>query len=224
MYIYKTTNLINQKIYIGQHTKSKDDSYLGSGLLILRAIKKYGKQNFKKEIIKECFSIQELNELEFFYIKRYNSIFPNGYNLRSGGNNSLLSEEIKEKISKSRKGKCLGKNNPNWKAKSFTNETLTKISKSVKNQYEKNPAYRKAISNTSKNRKHTKQTKLIISLKNSGKNNGRFLNFSDEIIKSIINDYSYMSMNKLSLKFKVSPQTIKRILLENNAKIINYKN
>lgn len=47
MVIYKTTNLINGKIYIGQDSKDRPN-YYGSGKLIHRAIKKYGKENFKK--------------------------------------------------------------------------------------------------------------------------------------------------------------------------------
>jgi hypothetical protein len=51
-YIYITTNLINNKKYIGQHkSKSFDLNYLGSGKLIVEAIKKYGKDNFKTEVI-----------------------------------------------------------------------------------------------------------------------------------------------------------------------------
>lgn len=51
-YIYKTTNLINKKIYIGQHTADKfDTNYLGSGLLITKAINEHGKANFKAELL-----------------------------------------------------------------------------------------------------------------------------------------------------------------------------
>ena len=46
-----TTNLINNKKYIGMHYGSEDDDYLGSGKLLTRAIKKYGKENFKREIL-----------------------------------------------------------------------------------------------------------------------------------------------------------------------------
>jgi len=49
-YIYKTTNLITKKFYIGKHSSQniEIDTYLGSGILLERAIKKYGKHNFKK--------------------------------------------------------------------------------------------------------------------------------------------------------------------------------
>jgi hypothetical protein len=50
--IYITTNLINGKQYIGLHSKN-NKSYLGAGTLLLKAIKKYGKENFSKEILKE---------------------------------------------------------------------------------------------------------------------------------------------------------------------------
>jgi len=63
--VYKTTNLINGKIYIGKHeTYNLDDGYLGSGKLLLRAIKKYGKVNFKREILFECLTRDEMNMKE----------------------------------------------------------------------------------------------------------------------------------------------------------------
>ena len=63
--IYKITNLINNKIYIGQYvTTNVNDDYMGSGDHIKNAIKKYGIENFKKEIIAECSSFDEMNDLE----------------------------------------------------------------------------------------------------------------------------------------------------------------
>ena len=59
MVIYKTTNLINGKIYIGQDLEN-NPNYFGSGLIFKKAILKYGKNNFKKEILEYCFNKQEL--------------------------------------------------------------------------------------------------------------------------------------------------------------------
>lgn len=86
-YIYKITNKVNGKIYIGQHKQisaSDVDNYMGSGILIKDAILKYGEENFTKEILEEC-NEQNLNEREIFYIKEYNCMVPNGYNLIPGG-------------------------------------------------------------------------------------------------------------------------------------------
>ena len=88
-YIYLTTCLINGKKYIGQHRPGikKKPGYMGSGLLINRAIKKYGKDNFKREIIvRGNFNQALLNELEIHYIQLYNAYYsPNYYNLHPGG-------------------------------------------------------------------------------------------------------------------------------------------
>ena len=67
MIIYKTTNLINGKIYIGKDSKN-DPNYFGSGLLLRQSIKKYGKKNFKKEIIDFADSVKGLNEKEIYWI------------------------------------------------------------------------------------------------------------------------------------------------------------
>lgn len=63
--IYKVTNLINGRYYIGRHsTNNLDDNYLGSGKAIINAVKKYGKDTFKKEILLEALNAQDLWELE----------------------------------------------------------------------------------------------------------------------------------------------------------------
>lgn len=64
-YIYKTTNLINNKFYIGKHCTTKiENDYLGSGKRLRYSIKKYGKENFKKEILEFCLNKNHLAERE----------------------------------------------------------------------------------------------------------------------------------------------------------------
>lgn len=99
--IYKIENLVNQKVYIGQsvhiekrwqeHCQSSSDSLIG------KAIKKYGKTNFSFMVLEEC-DKNLLNEREEFFIKQYNSIVPNGYNIeeRDNGRKSYFLKYSKE--------------------------------------------------------------------------------------------------------------------------------
>lgn len=107
MNIYKITNLINGKIYIGKE-KFDDPKYMGSGLLIKRAIKKYGLDNFKKSIIEETNNYIYLCDREKYWIDFYKSTNPDvGYNISDGGDggdvfkNHPDLESIKRKISDS---------------------------------------------------------------------------------------------------------------------------
>lgn len=85
-YLYQTTNLINGKIYIGVHsTENENDSYLGSGKALLRAIEKYGKSNFKREILeffetKELMYIREREVVDQAFVNREDT-----YNMTRGG-------------------------------------------------------------------------------------------------------------------------------------------
>jgi hypothetical protein len=126
MFIYKITNKINNKVYIGQvYNKSIYDRFnrhikeanINSKSYIGRAISKYGSENFVVEQIDEASSLKELNQKEIYWIKFYDSTDHNkGYNLTpggDGGNTYLCKSEdemrlIKEKISKANKGKNNG--------------------------------------------------------------------------------------------------------------------
>lgn len=106
--VYKTTCLANGKIYIGQHkTKIIEDGYLGSGKLIRRAIKKYGIDEFVREILVECSCKEDANKEEEFWIDSLNSTNPEiGYNITKyawGG--QPITEEARQKISLALKGK-----------------------------------------------------------------------------------------------------------------------
>ncbi len=84
MIIYEIKNKINGKVYIGQHSSNELGSYWGSGKLIKRAIDKYGIDNFERSILEICFTKDELNEREKYWIKEKNSLVC-GYNLTDGG-------------------------------------------------------------------------------------------------------------------------------------------
>lgn len=127
-YIYKTTNLINGKMYIGMHSQEFEDNYLGSGKLLKKAIKKYGRENFKKEILEVCETREALAEAEKRYITDDIISDPLYYNLKCGGEggSSGLSVEARNKISKANKGRFAGPKNPAYK-RVWTKEMKDKL-------------------------------------------------------------------------------------------------
>jgi group I intron endonuclease len=81
MFIYKTTNIINGKIYVGQDS-SNNPKYLGSGILFQKALNKYGRENFIKIKIDTAYTQEELDNKEEFWIDFLNATNPKiGYNL-----------------------------------------------------------------------------------------------------------------------------------------------
>ena len=139
-YVYEITNLINGKKYIGKRickSTIEEDRYMGSGILISKAIKKYGKENFRKDILEICDSEELAFEREKCWIKHYNAVESREfYNIKDGGEGNtredalrnlakLTPEQIKErsrKLSIANKGKnnsmygVKGKDNPVSKA------------------------------------------------------------------------------------------------------------
>jgi len=142
MIIYKTTNLINGKIYVGQ-TITDDPHYYGSGMMILWSIKKYGKENFKREILEECNDRNELNERERYWIKQLNSTNKDiGYNISMGGEqgpNFEYTGSWSEKQSNNKKGLW---NNPDSVYHSY--EYRKSVSDGVKRSRE-DPEFRKLM-------------------------------------------------------------------------------
>lgn len=108
--VYRILNILNGKSYIGITKRSFKKRYPNikwystASLLTRQAIEKYGIDNFEVHIIEEC-SVDVLEEREIHWIAFYNTFGANGYNLTSGGTyNKEVSEETKEKISKTKKG------------------------------------------------------------------------------------------------------------------------
>lgn len=129
-YIYKITNTINEKIYVGQTTGTIEDRWtkhwqeayaFRSDTIFARAIRKYGKENFIQEEIEFVELEEDLNDKEIFWIAELHSTIKDGnYNTSDGGSNSntykYKTEEemeiIKDKIRKTK----LGGKNPNASA------------------------------------------------------------------------------------------------------------
>ena len=95
-HIYLVTNIINGKQYVGQSTVNRNK--VGHGKAITEAYKKYGKENFIYEkICSEINNRNTLNYIEKFWIKAFNTIAPNGYNIEAGGSDKgIVAESTKQ--------------------------------------------------------------------------------------------------------------------------------
>ena len=141
MIIYKVTNKINNKIYIGQTSRTLASRWYShcyaamkkNNNLFHNAINKYGKDNFTIKQLCIANSKKELDELEIKYILQENSLHPNGYNLKSGGNGCFYIDEVKIKMSNKKIGTKVCK------------EVKDKMSKSHKELWEKDDGYLKQI-------------------------------------------------------------------------------
>lgn len=142
-FVFITTNLINGKQYVGDHSTNdlnRTKSYLGSGNYLKRAVKKYKKENFKREILEFFPTKQEAFDAQERYIKEYNTLSPNGYNISpKGGHKSIgsMSDETKKKHSDAMKGKKRTKEhqqkiNDAHRGKPRSTEIRKKISESSK--------------------------------------------------------------------------------------------
>ena len=149
-YIYLTTNLINGKKYIGKHYGELNDDYLGSGNLIKLAINKYGKKNFKKEILFISSNEQENSQKEKEFIKVFNAVEDkNFYNIHEGGKGGNTTagwtKEQKQLHSQKMSKKYTGSNNPRYGVH-LTEETKNKIKNNRNTDYMKTKEYREKMS------------------------------------------------------------------------------
>jgi group I intron endonuclease len=101
-YVYKTTNLINNKIYVGQHEGEFTSTYKGSGRYFRNALNKYGSDNFSVKVLEYCDDANTLNEREIYWIAYYKDHGFIMYNISKGGDGgdtySGLSDDDKEAI------------------------------------------------------------------------------------------------------------------------------
>lgn len=190
--IYLRTNLINGKQYVGQTKNMHRRNYSWNCLkhkygnqLLTDERNKYGLDNFKTKILKEC-DDSELDQYEKYYIEKYNTIYPNGYNSNSGGKiNFKHSDETKKKISESNKG-----NTPWNKGKTlnelFDDETAEKIREKIRSFGktrigEKNAFYGKTFKvHPMQGKHHTEEAKTKISKANmNGKTSFKIIQVKD---------------------------------------------
>lgn len=189
--IYLITNKINNRIYIGQTWRPllkrfKKHCEKNSCVKLYRAIKKYGKDNFKIECIAACSSQDVADYLEISYINEYDSII-NGYNLRHGGSRGKVSEETIKRM-------CIAQ-----KGRKHSIETKLKISNS-----------KKGCAAPNKGKSMSLAAKLNISISQIGNKYrlGKF-KLSEEQKKEII--LSKLSSRKLAPLYNVSRCTIVNI-------------
>jgi group I intron endonuclease len=211
MVIYKITNLLNLKSYIGQTTQEvsirwKNHCKPSRKSAVSLAIQKYGKENFKFQIIDSASSIEELNKKEVEWIEKEKTISPTGYNLRSGGDNSLHHEETKRKQGLVK----IGNKNPMF---GVNCETLMnpedvliknkKISQSKKGKSSKSGF--KLTGRTKENFSYLKEMAIKQSLKykNEGNPNAK---------KVILNGVEYKTMKDASLKTGLSMYKLRKMM------------
>lgn len=136
MIIYKTTNILNGKFYIGKD-KYNDPKYLGSGIYLIQAIKKYGKNNFIKEILCECDTNDEANIQERYWIRKLNSQNRDiGYNISEGGDggDTITKNPNRDAWLEKKRGKI-----PWNKGKKTPRESIDKMIESKKKFFEMHP-------------------------------------------------------------------------------------
>jgi group I intron endonuclease len=219
-------------MYVGKMSKSvkSSRSYMGSGKLIKKAIKKYGKDNFLKDILEENIAKDELSLREIFWIKKLNTKIPCGYNLTDGGEGTLGIKKTKQQIEKHRLT-IIGK-----KASEETREKMrnSKIGKKKSYEHSKNISkglkgrklsvdhvrkvaegnrgkklseeHKRIISDFHKGRPTSEETKTKMSLANKDKVKLQQLNLDGVVINT------FESITEAVKKIKASRSAIYRCL------------
>lgn len=177
--IYRITNIVNGKIYIGQtlnpskrwslhKSESKKDK---PSMAINYAMKKYGIHNFTFEIIASCLDLQSANDTEEIIIVQEKSHvkYGMGYNVSNGGSNVSPTEETRKKLSESLKGKPKSEEHKNkLKNKINSKETRLKISQGNKGKIVSEESKQK-MSKSRIGRKYSNESKSKISCSKKGR-------------------------------------------------------
>jgi len=158
--IYQVTNTVNNKVYVGKHqTLNINDSYYGSGVAIVSAIKKYGKGNFVKEVLFVFDSEDEMNQKEREIITEEFVKRKDTYNLGIGGEGG-----------------------PHFKGKTHSKQSIEKIKRNSKAAVH-TAETRKKISESNRTREISAETKRKISIK-AFLRNGKTLEEASKILDS----------------------------------------
>lgn len=161
-YIYLIVNKVNGKTYVGQRKSSKEyyeDKYMGSGTYLANAKQKYGIENFEKFLIQYCYSKEETDKAEKFWIAEYRSRGKAEYNIADGGYGSTgfhHTEETKRKISEVHKGRH------------HSEETKRKLSDANKGRHRSEETKRK-LSEVHKGNRPSEETRQKMSETRKGK-------------------------------------------------------
>lgn len=220
--IYCYTNVENNKKYIGQtinpeqrkkqHKSSafneKDYSY---NTPFHRAIRKYGLDNFIYEILAETPDMETLNELEIFFINKYQTQIPNGYNIESGGKNAPRPKTVEQKIKLT------------WAQAELSESEIIELRKA----YARKESPKKIYDEFYKDRLHYNSFLNIWSGRRYGNimpdllEKGRHTKLNWDIVNSIREDREKekMSYNELAEKYNISKSTIADIIKQRTWKV-----
>lgn len=220
--IYKITNKINNKIYIGQTTRPlqrRKSQYKWCALnyangkytistVIIPAMVKYGFDNFEFENIFTCETLDELNQSEIDFIKKFDCIVPNGYNIEPGGKNSYMPDSVKKKIREAQLGE---KNHRFGKFNSQKQKDAVRASNSGRKHTDE--AKRKLVEFLA-GKPRSEETKRKISKTLKGRPNLKVRKLSDDNEKEIYYKYTAgnVSQKDLANAYSVGETTIGRII------------
>ena len=174
--IYKTTNIVNGKIYIGKHiTRDLNDNYLGSGTVLKAALKKYGLENFKKEILFILDSEEDMNLKEREIVNFDFCLREDNYNINLGGGGGFESLNKIYWDNEKRKIHC-SKISPFNKYDSLADEIKEKIKKGkiLGGINRRKAGYKPTNKPSMLGKKHTMDSRNKMSLAHSGENNSQY--------------------------------------------------